>query len=335
MGFREEFLRPRYDDAPHLSDQLLLPNLANGHTVYLASAFSTSYIFKLARDLADSDEIEPGKLHLTFFVPGDLRLKSVGISRFKSYLGKYAVDDFQVAQFVADALQLYAEGNFTLQIAHTSSNKPLLRGCVGVIVSSEDPEPSENSDYVAFIDAKGGDYNSPVEPLLSWNDEQYFHAQEILEKVSPVINGTARNSWLITQGEAISWLEYLDDWFDENLEADEDLVSEGTDDEVEDELDVAFLDHLQSLDEFANEDQYEWVEDDSPYEFDLSKHFSQVVEVSPQELEGGHVPPLPANIRPYYGSVGAVCPSCREFFNRADGCPSVDWNYRPDWYEDA
>jgi hypothetical protein len=331
MSFRDEFIQPEYEDAPHLSDQLLLPNLVVGHTVYLASAFASSYVFKLVRDLAASDEIEPGKLSLTFYVPGDLQLKSVGITRFKSYLRRYAENELQVAQFVADCLQLFSEeGNdFSLQIAHTSGSTPLVRGCVGIIVSAEDVDNPINADYVAFVDSKGGDYNSPVKPLLSWDDEQKFDARELLQKVAPVINGTAKKGWLVSDDEAISWLEYLDDWYAENLQVESDDEDEDVDD---DELDAELLNHLQALDEFENEGDFDWVDDDSPYEFDLSKHFSHFrTEFSPRELEMGHVPPLPVNLTTSYGHQGAKCPACGEVFYRADGCPSVDWNYRPDW----
>jgi hypothetical protein len=332
---RDSFVLTKYDDAPYLSDQLLLPNLANGHDVYLATAFSTSYIFKLVRDLASSQEIESGLLTLTFYVPGDLRLKSTGIARFNSYLRKYAQSDVQVAQFVYDCLQLFEEGGLRVALAHTSKSTPLLRGCLGVVVCRESETIAQDTDYVAFVDAKAGDFNSPVVPLKSWDVENFFYAQEVLGKVTSVTNGTQKNSWLISGDESVSWFEYLAQWYDENPPQVAAEPDPEPDDDDDLEIDEEITEYLQSLDDLIDEDSYDWyVGEDKSYEFDITKYFSGMVSVPHDELERGHVPPLPFNLQHVYGNFGTECPSCHEIFARAEGCPSVDWSTNPDFGED-
>lgn len=336
MQFRDTFYETHYPDAPDLSDQVLLPNLARGHNVYLATAFTTGYIFKIVRDLVETPEIEPGHLHITFFVPGDLSLKSVGIGRFKNYLTKFANSEVQVAQFISDALYLIAEeGGLTISIAHTTQKAPLVRGCLGVIVSSESHEIGVEDDYVAFIDAKPGDYNSPVKPLKSWLHDEVLAAQDVLHGLSPIVNASKKHSALIDGDEVISWLKYLDAWYVENVPEDGTASDSAHEEEDDDsEFDTDLVEYLQDLPEFEDEEDFEYFDDKADeYSFDMARYFHWIVSVQVNDLERGHVAPLAEELWPLYQGAGAVCPACGEVFPRAGGCPSVDWSRNPDWDE--
>lgn len=360
--FRDQFLEPKYDDAPHLSDQLLLPNLALGHSVYLLSAFAPSYIFRLVEDLAKSPEVEPGFLNIVFFVPGDLALKSSGIARFRNYLLNYAESEAQVADFVNSALQVIDEGNtqgvggLNISILHTSQKTPLAKGCMGVITSGEDQR-----DYVTFVDAKGGDYNSPVRPKKSWINEDFFEAEGVLSKVVEASGGNHPRGMFVSGSEALDWLTHLANYYSDNPPAPADVESDGyvsieeivaeaakqvdlemaqldvrdnkistntsigtsDEDETEDVGEDDFLEYLLELDEFQDEDNYGWFDGSDTFEdFIPAGDFGVVVEA--KEAIDGHIPPLPASIADLVGPARAQCP-CGEVFIRAYGCPEVDW----------
>lgn len=362
--FRDQFLEPKYDDAPHLSDQLLLPNLALGHSVYLLSAFAPSYIFRLVGDLAKSPEVEPGFLNIVFFVPGDLALKSSGIARFRNYLLNYAESEAQVADFVDSALQVIDEGNtqgvggLNISILHTSQKTPLAKGCMGVITSSEDQR-----DYVTFVDAKGGDYNSPVRPKKSWVNEDFFEAEGVLSKVVEASGGNHPRGMFVSGAEALDWLTHLANYYSDNppapapaqVESEEYLSVEETVaeavtkvdwespqadlsdnsfsrntaladsdvDETEDVEEDNFLEYLLELEEFQDEDNYGWFDGSDTFEDFIPVGDFGVV-VEAKEAIDGHIPPLPASIADLVGPARAQCP-CGEIIIRAYGCPEVDW----------
>ncbi len=362
--FRDQFLEPKYDDAPHLSDQLLLPNLALGHSVYLLSAFAPSYIFRLVEDLAKSPEVEPGFLNIVFFVPGDLALKSSGIARFRNYLLNYAESEAQVADFVNSALQVIDEGNtqgvggLNISILHTSQKTPLAKGCMGVITSSEDQR-----DYVTFVDAKGGDYNSPVRPKKSWINEDFFEAEGVLSKVVEASGGNHSRGMFVSGAEALDWLTHLANYYSDNPPAPvpapvepeehvsvEEIVAEAVtkvdweaaqvdlrdnnfsrstalaDSDVDGAEDVEednFLEYLLELEEFQDEDNYGWFDGSDTFEDFIPVGDFGVV-VEAREAIDGHIPPLPASIADLVGPARAQCP-CGEIIIRAYGCPEVDW----------
>ena len=217
MSFRESFQVPKYDDAPHLSDQLLLPNLAQGRDLHLFSAFAPSYLFRLVADLAASPDVEPGFLNIVFFVPNDLNLRSKGIVRFRKYLTKYATSEVDVANFIDNVLHLQNEGEthgtggIAVTVLHSNQKRPITKGCMGVISS-----PSDTEDYVAFLDSRGGDFNSPVKPLRSWLDEEYLDAESVLKKVASASNGEVPNSFLLSGTETLEWFAHLSDFYEAN-----------------------------------------------------------------------------------------------------------------------
>lgn len=340
MNFRTTFQHPRYDDAPHLSDQLLLPNLAQGHNVYLFTSFAPSYLFRLVADLAASPEVEPGFLNVVFFVPGDLTVRSSGIARFRAYLTKFSESEQEVADFVNNVLALNEEaqqnthGGIRITILHTSQRRPLARGCIGVISSSENAE-----DYVAFADDKGGDYNSPVRPLKSWVNEDFFSAEDILQKIIEASSGAHPRGIYVSDTEVIDWITHLSNYYLENppksatdnaavlgdqdgTESPLDGVPENgiTDDDFEDE----FLDYLRDLEDFADEDLYGWVDASDDFDFLPVGDFGVKVEES--EVVDGHIPPLPPSISELVGPARAHCP-CGAEIVRAYGCHQVSWDH--------
>jgi hypothetical protein len=198
MPISEDFFSSKYDDAPWLSDQLLLPNLARGYAVHMLSAFAPSYLFKLVADLAASEEVEPGYLNVIFFVPGDLSIRSQSIARFKTYLEKYS-NDWEVAKFVSNCLQIIKEGrenNFggmQIQVLHTNQKRPLTKSLTGVIVDPEEPD-----NYATFVDAKGGDFNSPVQIRKSWIADERYEAQDVLGHVVKAHSSTSTRNSLVS-----------------------------------------------------------------------------------------------------------------------------------------
>jgi len=328
MSFRDSFTQSKYEDAPHLSDQLLLPNMAKGHDVHLFSAFAPSYVFRLVADLASSPEVEPGFLSITFFVPGDLTLRSTGIARFRNYLVKYASSEEEVASFVDHVLKLAEEGaesnvgGIRVSILHTSQKRSLTKGCLGIISSSETPE-----DYVAFADERGGDYNSPVRPLKSWEDSVFFAAEDVLRKVVEASSGSHPRGTLVSDQETLDWFTYLSNWYVENPPVKPELLEsevdseENADEEVEPEDE--FLGYLQELPDFEDEENYGWfgIESESE-EFFVPGNYGVVV--ASQDIEFGHIPPLPVSIADLVGPAQAKCP-CGRTIVRAYGCDQVSW----------
>lgn len=320
--FRETFHYPQYEDAPHLSDQLLLPNLVAGHDIHLLAAFAPSYVFKLLHDLASSPEIEEGFLNLVFFVPGDLTTISGGIARVRKYFMQHGQTNVQVANFVDDCLQIISEGGLRVSFLHTTQKSPLARGAIGVIKSNEDQD-----DFVAFIDSKGGDYNSPVRPLKSWLDSDFFESQSVLDKVLQASSGQHPKGVLVTGKEAEQWLSHIADWYKNNSteELSDDRVPDGNLEYDESEELDEFLIHLQDTDGLDDEAVYGWNDEDEDsmdWSGSLAGYF---VEVKRGEAVDGHVPPLPETAAAFIGPASAIC-ACGHRFVRAYGCDKVTWD---------
>lgn len=338
LGFRETFDN-YYDDAPSLSEKLLLPHLAKGNDVYIATAFSTGYIFNTVRQLAElsGDDLDHhGLLRIVFFVQGDLSIKSLGVNRFRTYLAKHAESDLQVAQFIFDALALIDDQKLRIGIAHTSQKSPLIRSCFGIVRPYEDSSSEAATDYAALVDSKPGDFNSPVKPLLSWRPDDFLPAQEILAKVHSLFYNTQKNSWLVSDQESLSWLEYLAEWYESNPPKMAPTVTTLSDEDFDDEEDIDVDEELKkflaTFPELANDDDYDWFDNqDESFAFDIRKHISSWVTVGHSELKFGHIPPVGIYYREMYGPVGAECP-CGEVILRAYGCPSIDWDYEPEAY---
>lgn len=332
MSLSENFFKPIYDDAPWLSDQLLLPNMARGHSIHILSAFVPSYIFKLVKDLAQSEEIEPGFLNLVLFIPGDLKVRSESIARFKKHLLTYS-SDWEVSQFAQDCLQLIKEGRendfggLQIQVQHTSQKKPLTRGLAGIIVDPEEP-----SEYASFVDAKGGDFNSPVKIRRSWDADEHYDAQEVLGLVVSATTNQNPRASLVSSTEVEEWLIYLANYYESNpptnpalaeLEEFEEDFSYSEAEDDENEPGDQFLNHLKELDEFSDEDKYGWFDEDDD-EFDLG---SVTVSVSRSEARSGHIPPLEAFAARFVIGESAVARCiCGKKFYRADGCDEVMWD---------
>lgn len=336
MSISESFFNPSYDDAPWLADQLLLPNLARGHSIHLLSAFAPSYLFRLVGDLADTEEAEPGFLNIVFFVPGDLSVRSQSIARFKKYLLKYSTD-WELYNFVNKALYLIKEGRengfggLQISVQHTNQKKPLTKSLAGVIVDQEKPQ-----EYVSFVDAKGGDFNSPVQISKSWDIDQHHIAQEVLGLVASAINNQNPRASLVSSVEVEEWLIYLANYYEENppqnpeLENDEnssdsvddsDESVDDSDDEFTDEADE-FLEHLQNLEDFENEEQYGWFGSDED-DFDLGP---VTLEVSRSSAIYGHIPPLERLASMFVGELEVSRCICGKKFIRAYGCDEIIWD---------
>jgi hypothetical protein len=319
-------LEDTYSDSPQFANELLLPALEAGRDINLVSAFAPSYLFKLVRNLASRKDQIPGYLHLTLFVRGDLKLKSEGIARLKHYLGRYAENEVQVAQFVEDCLKLLtATSNkcFELSVLHAEQKKPVTKSLMGVIFNV-----STWPDMVTFIDAKAGDFNSPVSPKRSWLDEEYLETLETYTKVRKLTSG--EQGRLVGEQELVSWLEYLSDWYEKNpptQEEEEEEELEELEDEQIFERQEDFIEFLQDFGEFQKEGSFEYG-DEPANEFDWDDWFDRggkEAEVFPSEAVNGHIPPILGNFNAQVlGTAKATC-VCGQVFTRIYGCSKVDW----------
>lgn len=311
--FQKNFQFSRYEDAPELSDQLLLPNLAIGNNIFLVSAFVPSYVQRVVRDLATSPEIEPGHLSITFYVPGNLVRESEGIERFRTYLVTGCGSLDAASEFVDDCLQLIEEGGLSVQVTHGPGKNKAVKGCFGVFT-----DPS-SEDYVAIEDSRGGDFNSPIHPLRSWVPEQVDRAEKVLWRTNVVLEGSRQGLYLVDWQNSARWLSLISKWFDKSAE--EQQSEKGTDaDGLEDSFDEDEF-FAQFLDV---EEDVGWNNDEEM--FDLESFFSAgySVPVTETDVEGHHIPPLPENIANIVGLASAECP-CGLKFLRVNGCPSIAW----------
>lgn len=326
MSLSQNFFKPFYDDAPWLSDQLLLPNIARGHSIHVLSAFAPSYLFKLIDDLAGTQEVEPGFLNVVFFVPGDLSIRSQSIARFKKYLLTHS-DDWNVAKFVANSLQLIKEareseqGGLQITVQHTTQRKPLTKSLAGIIVDLENPD-----DYVSFVDTKGGDLNSPVQVNRSWDNEEEFAAQEVLGLVASAVNNENPRASLVIPTEVEEWLIYLANFYENNPPVDPESLTAAEEDvdedEDEDELTDDFLEHLLNLEEFEDEEKYGWYGSEGD-EFDLGP---VTVDVSSDKALHGHIPPLEPIAANFVGPNAVARCVCGSKFIRTNGCEEIVWD---------
>lgn len=310
---QRHFQFSKYEDAPELSDQLLLPNLAIGNNIFLISALVPSYVSLVVRDLASSPEIEPGHLSITFYVPGNLVRESEGIARFKDYLVSSLGSNAAAGEFVDDCLQLIEEGGLSIQVAHGPGSSKVTKGCFGIFT---DPN---SEDYVGFEDAKGGDYNSPIRPTRSWVPEQLEQAEKILWRTNVVLDGSRKNLYLVNWETTNKWLSHIAKWFEK--QQDGEVADEG-----KSEIDDAWT--SQEGEFFA-----EFVDDDDTYGWDeldpleeLAEFFASgfSVPVNENEIDDHHVPPLPEEVANVIGLASAEC-RCGRKFLRANGCPAITW----------
>lgn len=329
MDIKSTFFESEYPDAPYLSDQLLLPNLAAGFDINLVSSFAPSYLFRLLRDVAESPEIEPGFLNLTFFVPGGVTSKAEGIARFRHYLLKYAESEGAVAQFIEDIRAVVDEGQLAISLLFGAQRRPLTKGCLGVI--SYRPAGGEatnayTSDFVTFVDAKGGDFNSPVHPKKSWVDEDYLDSVAIFNDVKFL--STGQRGVLIGGVEVMSWMEYLASWYDLNPPSFAPLDSSDTLSHLELPTDDPVFKYLKELGEFQRDDQYAYeisiAEADT---FDWGSWYDRggyTVESTADEAIFGHIPPVKGIGAVILGNAKSVC-VCGKVFTRVYGCSRVEW----------
>jgi hypothetical protein len=244
-------------------------------------------------------------------------------------LGKFVASEVQLAQFIEDCLTLLTseEGKcFQMSVLHADQKKPPTKSLYGVIYEEESwPE------MVTFVDAKAGDFNSPVVLKRSWVNDEYLEGLNTYTRISSLSRG--EKGLLIGEQEVVSWLEYLSDWYLANppvapaaaVEEDED------DEELEDDQILAvegdFIEFLQDFGEFQKEAEFEYDDQDNK-EFDWDdwfEHGGREAEVFHTEAVNGHIPPLSgAYNASVVGSAKSTC-VCGQVFTRIYGCSKVDW----------
>lgn len=311
--FRDKFSFHKYDDAPFLSDQLLLPALANGFDVHVVAAFTPSYIFRLLEDLADSPEIEPGLLNIVFCIPLTTSFGTQPAEVFRNYLLEYALDDAQVLDFAANAIQLFAEGGLRFSAVVSTTAKSFTKGTIGAITNSGD-----NNDYFTFLDAKGGDYNSPVVPQRSWIDDESYAAEQMLEVILDSNSDSLVGFAKISETRIHSWFKEIVSGITEKGPTESISASIEVGDE-QDEFDQ-FVSSADELDEEA----FDSIEFDELFDFEVPPDSLETA-VTVHDAKEGHIPPLPISIAGLVGPAWATC-ICGTQFMRATGCPHGFWD---------
>jgi hypothetical protein len=327
VSIKEINLDAEYPDAPDLAKRLLMPALDVGMQINLVSAFAPSYVFGVIRDLASRKTSTAGYLHVTFFVKGDLRLKSQGIARFKNYLTRYAENELQVVQFIEDCLALLTTENsdcFDMSLLHADQKKPPTKSLFGVIYND-----LEWPEMITFVDAKAGDLNSPIVPKRSWENDEYLEGLNTYTRINAL--STGEKGILVGRQEVVSWLEYLSEWYEANPPAvPAEVVEDTEDDEELDDVEVIvaegdFIEFLQDFGEFQKEADFEY-DDEDRAEFDWDEWEGGVAEVLPSEAVNGHIPPVvhsPYNLYTLR-TAKSIC-VCGQVFTRIYGCSKVDW----------
>lgn len=345
INWRAEFSHPKFEDSPEFADDFLLPRLSQGDNVYLVSSFAPSYLLRILENLAQNPNKYSGFLNVVFFIQGDLDLRSVGIVRFQQHLLANYQHELAVEAFVHSSITVlsraYVESfgsRLRISILHTSQKAALVKGCLGVVTSSN----SDDEDFVTFVDSKSGDFNSPIVLLKSWDDYDFIEAQGLLGKVMVASNGEHPRGTLVSAEEVNTWLVYLAEWYEAHppkppvSEVEDDDSEVGDDDELDDdeldddelddeEVDRDLFSYLKSIGEFDDEEKYGWFEEsDTDYEDYIGAFAGFVVVVDSSRAVGGHIPPLGVVEGDFYGPARATCVCGRRFFV-AQGCPDGSW----------
>jgi hypothetical protein len=196
MGIRTLLSKQNFEDAPEFGVEVLQPALANGHQIYLVSAWAPSYVFSLCRELVKTKEIEPGKLNLVICLPYSPELDEHPAKAFCSYLTEYSNSAKSANQFTKDALALISEGSLSLSALYLPLGITLLSGCIGLI------EDKNNKDSATFVDSIAGDHNSPISHQNSWDDSTKDQF-EIIELIKNSIFTTPVGVRRLTQDQLV------------------------------------------------------------------------------------------------------------------------------------
>lgn len=292
MQFRDIYTEPVYTDAPYLSDQLLLPNIVIGGDLYIITSFLPSYIVALVKDLASTPEIEPGSLTLNMYVAGGVETRLSNINRLRAYLEQEFDEQGDLLAFLDEALQLEEEGGMIFQVLFGPANAKVGRGCKGAISSPED-----DSDYVTFLDALGGDYNSPVHPMRSWVPEEVDEATDALTEMIQLARGDKTRTRVVPHEEVLTWLLVIQNQIADEMQG------------VESSIDLSDNGKL-----FGYDDTLEEPLEGLP---DFANYF---VGVERKEIIEGHIAPVSPALAEFLGPAKAICP-CGAVTYRRYGCP--------------
>jgi hypothetical protein len=337
LGFRELF-GESYVDAPNLAEDLLFPLLQKGNDIHAVSAFVPSYFYKLFELLRLTDTAGFGLLNISFYVPSDLGIRARALTALVEYFSEYVEFDGQIARFASDGIELAEAGVIRLNITYSKAKRRLARGSAFVVVDGAGRE-----DYVAMVDSKGGDWNSPLVPSRSWDLEQQLNADDVLSQIAKFNHGSnaqffklsndATNSIL---GETFAVLRQAfesSNSSNKNLraDADEDIELFGDDFSGGDGLGALTPQYF----DFDFDEDGRIIEAESLDEFELddedAQHIDELLELSDglrlrverDDTVNGHAPPLPRYLAEYYPVLIATC-ICGDVFNRADGCPKFE-----------
>jgi len=329
MTFRHLFEFPKYQDSPLLSDQLLLPNISQGFNLFIISSYVPSYVISLLRDIATSPEMEPGKISLTLYLPGDTVSEQQAIARLHRHLLTSFRSSSDLNEFIQDALQISQEGGLFIQVLHGPVSRTLIKGTIGVIVEELTDE------YVSFEDKKPGDFNSPVAPKRSWVAEEISDAESIARRINNALQGSLRAATLIEADQLVRWLVAISEAISNSMlsshaDASGDKQAKDrnlfTNAQIDEDLDWEV--------EFEEIYDYDIVEttaaetfglvdsEDDPMQGYFFSGYS--IPVTEHDLDVHHVPPVAPQLVGIIGQASAIC-FCGKKFNRVSGCPAIVW----------
>jgi hypothetical protein len=327
--FRHQFEYPKYQDAPNLSDQLLLPCIANGFNLFLISSYVPTYVVRLLRDLASSPEIESGKVSWTLYFPAAPVTEQNAVGRLHQNLSQSIPTSSNLNEFIQDILQISAEGGLSVQLLYGPPRKNYVKGTIGVLVEEKTEE------YVSFEDKKPGDYNSPIFPKRSWLAEEISAAEALLIRINKALQANYAGTHLVDSHRFTSWLVAISQAIssdasktEDPLASDQKTNDDGVGNEFVDEQGASILEDTDYIFDYdflsESPDQTFGFPKDGADPLDDYFFSGFSIPVTEEDLDLHHIPPVPPQLVGIIGQASAVC-FCGRKFNRVSGCPEIVW----------
>jgi hypothetical protein len=337
--------------------EVLLDEINNGYEIHHFGNFIPSYIFELVRNLTERPNSHTGFLDLWIQVPFRFNNRPDAIALLVEFIRKSAVNLDESIQFVEDCLALLEADSLSFSIGYFKNDPPKTPLSRGMVLNRENED-----DLWAYTDNRATKPKNWVSTARSWVDNEFVDARRTLQSLIELSSGIDTRLDIFRGGESIGWLGYASDWAAESdyLELDnelatvdlteflsvEDIVSEivadfeDIDESSVDIFDRTFFDlyqsvlnYLKELDEFADEEDYVYVDEvDAGIRQYIATSAQAFGEIDCEEdreryRSAGehHLPPISDPYR--YDSMGeATCSCiCGALIIRRYGCHEIAW----------
>lgn len=200
-------LRRSYADAPEFGIEVLHPRLDQGADLYIVGEFLPSYCISLARALAQTPRVEPGKLNLVLGIPFSQEFENNPSLFLANFLASSLTSLDIAEQFIRDSLFLIAEGSLSFTLLRSLKGAQISTGCVGLISSR-----GRGGESIIFTDLLPGDNNSPIRPISDSQSSSEDEAQafdELMQVIEQAIFTTPPGVSRVTQDVVTSLFEEI------------------------------------------------------------------------------------------------------------------------------